>query len=106
MMDSTSNIEEASQAVPRPARLNPFAFPSDTSLRFVLLIVCVLGATLWIYNVALWQTKGDVIAFANATQSCEKSSGILNAIHEYATKNPKAEADFTVASANYARCMA
>jgi len=33
----------------RPPRLNPFAFPSDTTFRFVLLIVAVLGASLFIY---------------------------------------------------------
>jgi Zn-dependent protease with chaperone function len=38
------------QTTRRPARLNPFAFPSDTDLRFVLLIVTVLGASLFIYN--------------------------------------------------------
>lgn len=34
---------------PKP-RLNPFCLPSDTGCRFVLLIVTVLGATLFIYN--------------------------------------------------------
>jgi Zn-dependent protease with chaperone function len=31
-------------------RLNPFVFPSDTDLRFVLLVVSVLGSSLFIYN--------------------------------------------------------
>ena len=35
----------------RSPRLNPFAFPSDTDFRFVLLIFSVLGATSLIYNV-------------------------------------------------------
>ncbi len=34
---------------PRP-RLNPFAFPSDTDFRFVLLIVSVLGSSLLLYG--------------------------------------------------------
>lgn len=34
----------------RPPRLNPFVFPSDTSFRFILLIVSVLGASLLIYS--------------------------------------------------------
>ena len=34
----------------RPPRLNPFAFPSDTTFRFVLLIVSVLGVSAFIYN--------------------------------------------------------
>jgi hypothetical protein len=42
-------------ALRRP-RLNPFAFPSDTDLRFVLLIVTVLGASLFIYNWICLQT--------------------------------------------------
>lgn len=39
-----------STAAPRPARLNPFAFPSDTDFRFALLIVSVLGTSLFVYN--------------------------------------------------------
>ena len=34
----------------QPPRLNPFAFPSDTTFRFVLLIVAVLGTSLFIYH--------------------------------------------------------
>ncbi len=37
----------ASAQVPR---LNPFAFPSSTTFRFVLLIVAILGASAFIYN--------------------------------------------------------
>ena len=33
----------------RAARLNPFAFPSDTEFRFVLLMVAVLGSSLLLY---------------------------------------------------------
>ncbi len=105
-MDNTGGIQTTPQAVPRTARLNPFAFPSDTDLRFILLIACVLGASLWIYYVALWQTKADVITSVNLLLNCQKSSGILNAMHEYATHNPKAVADFEVASAANARCLA
>ncbi len=35
---------------PHRPRLNPFAFPSDTDLRFMMLVVTVLGASLFIYN--------------------------------------------------------
>ena len=106
MMDNTSGIQAASQEAPRPARLNLFAFPSDTDLRFILLIVCVLGASLWIYNLALWRTKGDFIAFANVTLNCEKSSGMRNAMHEVVEKNPKGQADFQAAEGIFARCVA
>lgn len=34
----------------REPRLNPFVFPSDTDLRFVLLVVSVLGASLFTYT--------------------------------------------------------
>jgi Zn-dependent protease with chaperone function len=34
----------------RVTRLNPFAFPSDTDIRFVILIVAVIGASLFIYD--------------------------------------------------------
>ena len=37
------------EATRRP-RLNPFAFPSDTTFRFVLLIVAVLGSTLYVWD--------------------------------------------------------
>ncbi len=33
-----------------PPRLNPFAFPSDTHFRFILLITTVLGSSLFIYG--------------------------------------------------------
>ena len=32
-------------------RLNPFSFPSDTTLRFILLIVSIIGASLFAYYV-------------------------------------------------------
>ncbi len=41
-------------AAPHPAnptpRFNPFVFPPDTTFRFVLLIVSIVGASLFIYN--------------------------------------------------------
>src|SRR5947207_11583062 len=43
----TQNVQATSH---RP-RLNPFAFPSDTDFRFVLLIVSVLGSSLFIFQV-------------------------------------------------------
>ncbi len=38
-----------SQAGVRAPRLNPFAFPSDTDIRFVLLVVSVVGVSLYGY---------------------------------------------------------
>jgi Zn-dependent protease with chaperone function len=61
-----------SQMIPRRARLNPFAFPSDTDLRFALLIVTVLGASLFIYNwISLQMHFQELLAVA----SCEVPQG-------------------------------
>ena len=40
----------ASSASPLGARLSPFVFPSDTTFRFLLLLVAVVGANLYIWN--------------------------------------------------------
>lgn len=110
MMNHIDTIQATAEAPPRPARLNPFVFPSDTSLRFLLLIVCVLGATLWVYYIAIWQSPGEVIASVNVVLSCQKSSGILPAMQEVLKQNgninPKSEARFEAAQAAYAKCMA
>jgi Zn-dependent protease with chaperone function len=39
-----------SQAGVRAPRLNPFAFPSDTDIRFVLLVVSIIGVSLYGYQ--------------------------------------------------------
>ena len=43
-------MNNASQTSARFPRVNPFAFPADTDLRFVLLIFSVLSSTFFIYN--------------------------------------------------------
>lgn len=45
----------------RPMRLNPFAFPSDTTFRFVLLIVFVLSGTVIMYGLlwSIFDEQGD-----------------------------------------------
>lgn len=50
-MDTPDGTQVPPQNVTRHARLNPFAFPSDTDLRFVVLIVSILASSLLIYNV-------------------------------------------------------
>ena len=42
--------EATAAEVGRRPRLNPFAFPSDTTFRFLLLIIAVLGTTLYIWD--------------------------------------------------------
>lgn len=43
---------------PSQPRLNPFVFPSDTTFRFALLLVAVLGANLYVWN-WLWIALGS-----------------------------------------------
>ena len=45
-------------ATPQP-RLNPFLFPSDTDFRFILLIVSVLGSSLYTFNLAYFGVFGE-----------------------------------------------
>jgi hypothetical protein len=44
-------------------RLNPFEFPGNTEFRFILLIVAVIGASLFIYgdlyNSVIWDKASD-----------------------------------------------
>ena len=58
-----------SQASASSPRLNPFAFPSDTDFRFVLLIVMVLGASVSIYNWLYFGTPGSEV-WSNAVLEC------------------------------------
>lgn len=54
---------------PRP-RPNPFAFPSDTTFRFALLIAAVFGATLYVWN-WMWIVLGaDHRAVVAAASEC------------------------------------
>ncbi len=56
------------EAAPRRPRLNPFVFPSDTTLRFILLIMCVLGANLWIYNSPFLYKTSDFTKYTHIPQ--------------------------------------
>lgn len=47
------------QPTGRPPRLNPFLFPSDTDFRFVLLIVSVLGSSLFTFNLLYFNVVGE-----------------------------------------------
>jgi Zn-dependent protease with chaperone function len=55
---------------PRRARLNPFAFPSDTTFRFVLLVVAVLGTTFFVWNWIYFAVGGHGGRFARAALAC------------------------------------
>jgi Zn-dependent protease with chaperone function len=54
----------------RRPRLNPFAFPSDTTFRFVLLVVAVLGATLYIWEWIYFQFLVDNGWFLRKAAEC------------------------------------
>lgn len=64
-----------------PPRPNPFAFPSDTTFRFALLVAAVLGATLYVWN-WMWTVLGADADEVNASAlQClrESQQGILGA---------------------------
>ena len=64
-----------------PLRPNPFAFPSDTTFRFALLVAAVLGATLYVWD-WMWTVLGadaDEVT-ASALQCLQESQqGIVGA---------------------------
>jgi Zn-dependent protease with chaperone function len=74
---------ESGEPSPSPlgARLNPFVFPSDTTFRFLLLLVAVVGANLYIWN-WIWLAAGiDQREQANAYFACtlEHQSALASA---------------------------
>jgi Zn-dependent protease with chaperone function len=57
-----------------PPRPNPFAFPSDTTFRFALLVAAVLGATLYVWN-WMWTALGaDAAQLRTAALRCLQDS--------------------------------
>ena len=52
-----------------PPRLNPFALPSDTTSRFFLLIVAVLAANVFAYNLLAYELPSTEARFV-ASQRC------------------------------------
>jgi Zn-dependent protease with chaperone function len=87
--------ETPREEAPRRARLNPFAFPSDTTFRFVLLLVAVLGTTLYVWN-WIYAAVGDHAAKAAAhAAACIAPSG-----------NPDQNLDsYTAASSAFTACV-
>jgi Zn-dependent protease with chaperone function len=68
----------------RPARLNPFAFVSDTTFRLVLLLVFVIAADVWD-----WQTIAG--KWFGLDQSFEKCLGSVPLIGESMLQGPSAK---------------
>jgi Zn-dependent protease with chaperone function len=62
---------ESSETTPPPAaRLNPFVFPSDTTFRFLLLVVAVIGANLYIWNWLYLAVGKDRTDYARTLLQC------------------------------------
>ena len=98
-------VDNTQVSLQRP-RLNPFAFPSDTDLRFILLIVCVLGACLWTYDSALWQNQRDFVRHINAELNCAKSNHLTDLFGRAASGNDTAVARYDAAHQAYVQCLA
>ncbi len=80
----------------RPPRLNPFIFPSDTDFRFVLLIVSVLGASLFIYDWLYYSFFGEELRRAILT--CRDQASAAYPIDEtMAVIDPAAHFDLLTA---------
>jgi Zn-dependent protease with chaperone function len=62
-------MSEAPHPERRP-RLNPFAFPSDTTFRFGLLIAAVLGANLYVWQWIAITSRTDDAEHIAATRAC------------------------------------
>src|SRR5437763_10455000 len=94
--------------MPEPAhrpRLNPFVFPSDTSLRFILLLLSVLGATLWIYNSQLLSTTSDSVNYIEAKFRCTTESGVNTATKEALSAELQTLNRLDAAQNAYQQCM-
>ena len=64
----------AAEPDPPPPRLNPFAFPSDTTFRFLLLVVSIVGVSLFLFN-WLYFSVADNRADLRAQEKCPLSRG-------------------------------
>ncbi len=64
-------------------RLDPFAFPSETTLRFALLLVSVIGASLFIYSILYWrylETQGRLEPILNLARACLGQNGSSSSV--------------------------
>ena len=69
------SAEPGESPSPPGARLNPFLFPSDTTFRFLLLLVAVVGANLYIWNWLWLALDSDVAA---GYRSCGRFTRVLD----------------------------
>ena len=90
------STEEA--APPRTlARLDPFLYPSDTTFRFVLLVVAVLGASLFIYNALYFNViadnSRDIATYESCLAESQLGQGIPQALASGNLDEPGRQSD-------------
>jgi Peptidase family M48 len=91
-------VSAAGAESPGTARLNPFVFPSDTTFRFALLLVAVLGANLYVWN-WLWIAVGsDTREVASAYLECTDE-------HQGALATSRDLDSFTTANDAFSACI-
>jgi Zn-dependent protease with chaperone function len=79
----------------RRPRLNPFAFPSDTTFRFVLLVLAVCGATLYVWQWIYFAVGISGAEFLQRSRTCQ-------ALAPPPTANLD---DYTASSGPYRTCV-
>jgi Zn-dependent protease with chaperone function len=78
-------------------RLNPFAFPSDTTFRFFLLVVAIVGVSLFLYN-WLYFSVSDNRAEIRRTLACVEEQ-------QAAYAAASTQADLDAANARFSDCI-
>jgi len=78
-------------------RLNPFAFPSDTTFRFFLLVVSIVGVSLFLYNWLYFEVS-DNQAEVRRTLACVEEQQAALAVA--ATSD-----DLDAAASRFAECL-
>src|SRR6266704_2644665 len=68
-----------------PARLNPFAFPSDTSFRFIILIMTIVSTSIFIYSSIYRKIPVNIQASTVVSQHCNDVA--IQAAHSVLSQN-------------------
>jgi len=97
----------------RSPRLNPFAFPSDTDFRFVVLVAAILGSCLYMYNWLFGVVPGANRALVETAARCQAlgpraqdaGAAIQGLLRLNVTQTPQ-QAAFVAANNAYAHCIA
>lgn len=86
-----------------PLRLNPFVFPSNTGSRFALLILTVLGASLFLFNVMAYSFPGHASNMLETYAKCQAMAPTPDLLPESATQAPT---EYAAASEAFTGCVA